>query len=80
MSEFKIAVLPGDGIGPDIIQQAIRIIEVIGEKYDHTFVLKEALLGGVAIDSAGVPLPRQTLELCKTCDAVLLGAVGEKMG
>ncbi|NMB32837.1 MAG: 3-isopropylmalate dehydrogenase [Clostridium sp.] len=76
MSEFKIAVLPGDGIGPDIIQQAIRIIEVIGEKYDHTFVLKEALLGGVAIDSAGVPLPRQTLELCKTCDAVLLGAVG----
>lgn len=74
--KFDIAVLPGDGIGPEVIGQAVELIEAVGKKYGHEFVLHEALLGGCAIDAKGVPLPEETLELCKKCDAVLLGAVG----
>ncbi|MCX7920760.1 MAG: 3-isopropylmalate dehydrogenase [Clostridia bacterium] len=74
--KFKITVLPGDGIGPEVIEQAIDVIKLVGEKYDHEFEMQEALIGGCAIDAHGVPLPEQTLEMCKNSDAVLLGAVG----
>ncbi|HHV28960.1 3-isopropylmalate dehydrogenase [Acetivibrio mesophilus] len=76
MGKYNIAVLPGDGIGPEVIEQAIKVIEAVGEKYNHSFELKEGLLGGCAIDSTGEPFPKETLELCKSSDAVLLGAVG----
>ncbi|MCX7749822.1 MAG: 3-isopropylmalate dehydrogenase [Clostridia bacterium] len=74
--KFNIAVLPGDGIGPEVIEQSIEIIMAVGEKYGHKFILTEAKLGGCAIDAYGEPLPSETLELCKNSDAVLLGAVG----
>ncbi|MDF2522797.1 MAG: 3-isopropylmalate dehydrogenase [Clostridiales bacterium] len=76
MGRYNIAVLPGDGIGPDVVAQSIEVINAIGKKYNHEFILNKALMGGCAIDAYGEPLPTQTLELCKRCDAVLLGAVG----
>jgi len=76
MGKYKIAVLPGDGIGPEVIEQAVKVIEAVGEIYNHSFELKEGLLGGCAIDATGEPFPKETLELCKSSDAVLLGAVG----
>jgi len=74
--KFDIAVLPGDGIGPEVIEQAVDIIKQIGDKYNHQFVMRKGLMGGCAIDECGEPLPQETLELCKSCDAVMLGAVG----
>ena len=76
MSKFNIAVLPGDGIGPEVIGEAIAVLNTVGKKFNHDFELKEGALGGCAIDAYGEPLPMNTLELCKSCDAVLLGAVG----
>ncbi|WP_432737169.1 3-isopropylmalate dehydrogenase [Maridesulfovibrio sp. FT414] len=73
---MKICVMPGDGIGPEIMAQAIKVLEVIGEKYGHKFETTEALIGGAAIDATGVPLPDATVKACKESDAVLLGAVG----
>ena len=73
---YKITVLPGDGIGPDIIAEALKILELIGEKYGHSFSFTEADLGGIAIDRHGEPLPQVTVDTCKASDAVLLGAVG----
>ncbi len=73
---YKITVLPGDGIGPDIIAEALKVLELIGEKYGHSFSFTEADLGGVAIDRHGEPLPQVTVDTCKASDAVLLGAVG----
>jgi len=73
---YKITVLPGDGIGPDIIREAVEVLEVIGQKYGHSFDFLYADLGGIAIDKHGVPLPQATIDACKSSDAVLLGAVG----
>jgi len=73
---YKITVLPGDGIGPDIIREALEVLKVIGQKYGHSFDLTEADLGGIAIDKHGVPLPQATIDACKSSNAVLLGAVG----
>ncbi len=73
---YKITVLPGDGIGPDIITEALKVLELIGEKYGHSFSFTEADLGGIAIDRHGEPLPQATVDTCKNSDAVLLGAVG----
>ncbi len=73
---YKITVLPGDGIGPDIIAEALKVLELIGEKYGHSFSFTEADLGGIAIDRHGEPLPQVTVDTCKASDAVLLGAVG----
>lgn len=73
---YKITVLPGDGIGPDIINEALDVLKVIERKFNHSFDLTEADLGGVAIDRHGVPLPQATIDACKNSDAVLLGAVG----
>lgn len=73
---IRIAVLSGDGIGPEIMPQAIRVLETIGQVCGHTFELTSAQVGGAAIDATGFPLPTATLELAKASDAVLLGAVG----
>ncbi|MDN5347588.1 MAG: 3-isopropylmalate dehydrogenase [Clostridia bacterium] len=73
---YKIAVLPGDGIGPEIVPEAVKVLEVIGRKYGLEFQFTEALVGGAAIDAVGKALPEETLELCRNSDAVLLGAVG----
>jgi len=71
-----IAVLPGDGIGPEVTAAARRVLEVIESRFDHSFRYREALIGGVAIDASGGPLPGETIEICELADAVLLGAVG----
>ena len=76
MINKKIAVIPGDGIGPDIVKQAIKVLNKICDKYNHKFEYIEVLAGGAAIDSCGEPLPSETLNICKQSDAVLLGAVG----
>ncbi len=73
---FKIAVLPGDGIGPEIIDAALKVLDVISKKYGITFEYKFGLVGGAAIDETGDPLPPETLKICKESDAVLFGAVG----
>jgi 3-isopropylmalate dehydrogenase len=75
--EFKIAVLAGDGIGPEIIDETIKVLNVVGEKYNHAFTYIHGLVGGVAIKQEGTALAKDTLEMCKRSDAVLLGAVGE---
>lgn len=73
---FQIAVLPGDGIGVEIVPQAVKALEAISEKYGHTFNFTQGLVGGAAYDAKGHPLPDETLELCERSDAVLLGAIG----
>ena len=73
---YKIAVVPGDGIGPEVIDQALRVLDRIGEKYNHTFTYTKVLAGGAAIDATGKCLPQETIDVCKASDAVLLGAVG----
>lgn len=74
--EFNIAVMPGDGIGPEIVDQAKIVLDKIGSKYGHVFNYEEVLMGGVAYDKTGVPLPQETIDICKKSDSVLLGAVG----
>ena len=74
---LKIAVLPGDGIGPEIIDQAKKVVTSVGKKFNHTITFKNGLIGAVAIDKTGNPLPLETLELCKSSDAVLFGAIGD---
>jgi len=76
MVQFNLAVLPGDGIGPDVTSEGIKVLKAIGEKYGHSFKLNNDLIGGAAIDATGEALTRQTIRMCKQCDAVLLGAVG----
>jgi len=73
---FKIAVLPGDGIGPEIIDSALKVLDVAAKKYGLTFEYKFGLVGGAAIDETGDPLPPETLKICKESDAILFGAVG----
>jgi 3-isopropylmalate dehydrogenase len=75
--EFKIALLPGDGIGPEIISQAMKALLAIGKKYDHTFTCTEGLIGAVAIERTGNPFPQKTLDLCRSSDAILFGAIGD---
>jgi 3-isopropylmalate dehydrogenase len=72
----KITLLPGDGIGPEIIVASEKILNRIGEKFGHEFEMDSQHIGGIAIDETGVPLPDETLDSCKKADAVLLGAVG----
>ncbi len=73
---FHIAVLPGDGIGPEVIQEAVKALERVGRQYGHTFDLSYAPVGGNAIDRYGTALPQETLDLARRADAVLFGAVG----
>jgi 3-isopropylmalate dehydrogenase len=72
----KIAVVAGDGIGPEIVAEALKVLSAVGEKFNHEFEIEHVLAGGCAIDAKGECLPQETLEKCKAADAVLLGAVG----
>jgi len=74
--EFDVVVLPGDGVGPEVIAEATKVLQAVGERFGHSFRLHDGLIGGVAIDTLGTALSEETLKLCKQCDAVLLGAVG----
>ncbi|HYE69460.1 MAG TPA: 3-isopropylmalate dehydrogenase [Anaerovoracaceae bacterium] len=73
---YKIALVPGDGIGPDVVVEAVKVMDKIGEKYGHQFQYATVLAGGAAIDEVGECLPQNTIDVCKSSDAVLLGAVG----
>jgi 3-isopropylmalate dehydrogenase len=75
--KLNLAVLPGDGIGPEIVEQAVKVVDAIGKKFGHTFDYKYALIGATAIDKTGSPLPEETLNICKGSDAVLFGAIGD---
>ena len=75
--KFKLAVLPGDGVGPEVLDEGIKVLEAVGMKYGHSFELTHGLIGGVAIDAEGTALSEDTLDMCKTKDAVLFGAVGD---
>ncbi|MCI5911126.1 MAG: 3-isopropylmalate dehydrogenase [Oscillospiraceae bacterium] len=74
--EFNIALLRGDGIGPEIVDSAVEVLEKIADKYGHKFNFTKYLIGGSAIDATGEPLPKETVEGCLASDSVLLGAVG----
>ncbi len=74
--KLEIAVLSGDGVGPVVTAQAIKVLEAIAHSFDHVFTFRDGLIGGVAIDKTGEALPKKTLELCADTDAILLGAVG----
>ncbi len=74
--QFNLAVLPGDGIGPEVADEGIKVLQAIGSRFGHNFNLHYGLIGGVAIDETGAALSADTLKMCKNCDAVLLGAVG----
>lgn len=76
MSTYNIAVIKGDGIGPDIVSEEMKVLSKIGEKFGHTFKFTEVLAGGAAIDACGTPLPEETVKVCKESDSVILGAVG----
>ncbi len=73
---YKIALVKGDGIGPEIVDSAVRVLEVVGEKYGHSFEFNEFLAGGAAIDACGEPLPEESVQGCLASDSVLFGAVG----
>ncbi|MGL5084771.1 MAG: 3-isopropylmalate dehydrogenase [Clostridium sp.] len=74
--DYKIAVIPGDGIGPEVIEETVKVLDKIGDKFGHNFKYEYLLAGGCAIDEKGTPLPEETLEACKNSDSILLGAVG----
>lgn len=78
--EFQIVLLPGDGIGPEIVDQAVKVLDTIGTRFGHTFHYEKLLMGGASIDAYGVPLTDEVLEAAKNSDSVLLGAVGGNVG
>ena len=73
---YKIALIRGDGIGPEVVNEAVKVMDTVGAKFGHQFEYVDVLLGGCAIDAVGKSYPDGTAEACKACDAVLLGAVG----
>jgi len=76
MGRYLIAVLPGDGIGPEVMREALETLTLVGKIFSHSFEVEKALAGGEAIDKVGKPLPEETLTLCKKASAILFGAVG----
>ena len=74
--EHRIAILKGDGIGPEIIDEALKCLDVVAEEFGHSFIYDEQLIGGAAIDALEIPLPSETVDACLASDAVLMGAVG----
>ncbi len=74
--KFDLAVLPGDGIGPEVVTEGIKVLQVIGKRFRHQFERQYGLVGGVAIDQTGEALPEESLKMCRDCQAVLHGAVG----
>ncbi len=77
MKMHKIAVLPGDGIGPEVVSETIKVLKVVEEVFKYNFEFEQALIGAIAIDETENPLPEETLQLCKNSDAVLFGAIGD---
>lgn len=77
---YNIAVIKGDGIGPEIVDEAIKVLNAVGEKYKHKFNYTEVLMGGISIDKTGVPLTNEAIETAKASDSVLLGAIGGNVG
>ena len=75
--DLHVALLPGDGIGPEVISQAVKVCNSIAKKFNHNIVWEEGLIGAVAIDKVGDPFPSKTLEICKKADAILFGAIGD---
>lgn len=73
---YKVTLLRGDGIGPEIVQEALKVLDAAGKKFQFSIEYTDALMGGCAIDATGVPLPQETIDSCLASDAVLLGAVG----
>ncbi|HJD23851.1 MAG TPA: 3-isopropylmalate dehydrogenase, partial [Firmicutes bacterium] len=76
MNTYKVTLLRGDGIGPEIVGEAVKVLDAAGKKYGFAVQYTDALMGGCAIDATGVPLPQETIDQCLASDAVLLGAVG----
>ena len=76
VTSLTVALLPGDGIGPEVVAEGARILRAVAARFGHTLELSEGLIGGCALDARGTPLPPETIELCQNADAVLLGAVG----
>lgn len=76
MKKYNITLLKGDGIGPEIVNEAVKVLDKTAEKFGFEVCYEDALLGGCAIDATGVPLPQETIDKCKAADSVLLGAVG----
>lgn len=75
--KFKLAVLPGDGVGPEIMDEGVKVLEAVGKKFGHSFELSYGLIGGVAITAEGTALSDETIAMCRSKDAVLFGAVGD---
>ncbi|MDO5384498.1 MAG: isocitrate/isopropylmalate family dehydrogenase, partial [Rikenellaceae bacterium] len=75
--ELKIALLPGDGIGPEIVGEAVKVLNSVAAKYKHTFNYQKALVGACAIDATGDPYPAETHAVCQGADVVLFGAIGD---
>ena len=75
--EKRIAVLAGDGIGPEVMKQALKVLEAVSHRFNHTFTYDVALVGAAAIDETGDPLPEETIEACRLADAILFGAIGD---
>ena len=78
--EYRITLIPGDGIGPEIVEEARQVLDCVGSLYGHSFLYKEILMGGCSIDAYGVPLTEEALETARNSDSVLLGAVGGNVG
>jgi len=74
--QFSLIVLPGDGVGPEVTAEGIKVLQAVGRRFGHNFNLQYGLVGGVAIDETGVALSQEALKMCRNADAVLLGAVG----
>lgn len=74
--QFKIALLAGDGVGPEVVAEGVKVLEKVGEATGHTFQMERGLVGGIAIDQVGTPLPQESLEIARRSDAILFGAVG----
>jgi 3-isopropylmalate dehydrogenase len=74
--QFELVVLPGDGVGPDVTTEGVKVLEAVGKRFNHRFKLHYGLVGGVAIDKEGTALSEDTVKMCQDADAVLLGAVG----
>ena len=74
--QVSIAVLPGEGIGPEVVAECVKVLESVGNRFGHEFELSSGAIGGNAIDSYGTPLPQKTIDICNDSDAILFGAVG----
>lgn len=74
--ELKVGIIRGDGIGPEIVTEAVKVLDKVGQVYGHTYLYKELLLGGASIDVHGIPLTDETIAEAKACDAVLMGSIG----